>query len=130
TVGLEHVNVNTARMLKLFREGLLNLRDIWLDILGAGDLQEVERLAALDDAAFRFPLGLWSRIVYDFALAFHLHKLPREHLLQSLLALYVGKTAPSTLEVEPMAPHEAEAEIEKLCLEFESGKEYLLSRWK
>jgi len=130
TVGLEHVNVNTARMLKLFREGLLNLRDIWLDILGAGDLQEVERLAALDDAAFRFPLGLWSRIVYDYALAFHLHKLPREHLLKSLLPLYVGKTASFILEVEPMAPHEAEAEIEKLCLEFESGKEYLLSRWK
>jgi len=130
TVGLEHVNVNTARMLKLFRDGLLNLRDIWLDILGAGDLQEVERLAALDDAAFRFPLGLWSRIVYDYALAFHLHKLPREHLLKSLLPLYVGKTASFILEVEPMAPHEAEAEIEKLCLEFESGKEYLLSRWK
>jgi glycosyltransferase involved in cell wall biosynthesis len=130
TVGLEHVNVNTARMLKLFREGLLNLRDIWLDILGAGDLQEVERLAALDDAAFRFPLGLWSRIVYDYALAFHLRKLPREHLLKSLLPLYVGKTASFILEVEPMAPHEAEAEIEKLCLEFESGKEYLLTRWK
>jgi len=130
TVGLEHVNVNTARMLKLFRDGLLNLRDIWLDILGAGDLKEVERLAALDDAAFRFPLGLWSRIVYDYALAFHLHKLPREHLLKSLLPLYVGKTASFILEVEPMAPHEAEAEIEKLCLEFESGKEYLLSRWK
>jgi glycosyltransferase involved in cell wall biosynthesis len=130
TVGLEHVNVNTARMLKLFREGLLNLREIWLDILGAGDLKEVERLAALDDAAFRFPLGLWSRIVYDYALAFHLRKLPREHLLKSLLPLYVGKTASFILEVEPMAPHEAEAEIEKLCLEFESGKEYLLTRWK
>ncbi len=130
TVGLEHVNVNTARMLKLFREGLLNLRDIWLDILGAGDLKEVERLAALDDAAFRFPLGLWSRIVYDYALAFHLRKLPREHLLKSLPPLYVGKTASFILEVEPMAPHEAEAEIEKLCLEFESGKEYLLTRWK
>jgi glycosyltransferase involved in cell wall biosynthesis len=130
TVGLEHVNVNTARMLKLFREGLLNLRDIWLDILGAGDLKEVERLAALDDAAFRFPLGLWSRIIYDYALAFHLRKLPREHLLKSLLPLYVGKTASFILEVEPMAPHEAEAEIEKLCLEFESGKEYLLTRWK
>lgn len=130
TVGLEHVNVNTARMLKLFRDGLFNLRNIWLDILGAGDLKEVERLAALDDAAFRFPPGLWARIVYDYALAFHLRKLPREHLLKSLLPLYVGKTASFIIEVEPMAPHEAEAEIEKLCLEFENGKEYLLTRWK
>jgi glycosyltransferase involved in cell wall biosynthesis len=30
TVGLEHVNVNTARMLALFREGVQNLREIWL----------------------------------------------------------------------------------------------------
>src|SRR4030066_302682 len=35
-VGLEQVHVNTARMLKLFREGLLNLREMWLRVLGAG----------------------------------------------------------------------------------------------
>lgn len=129
-VGLEHVNVNTARMLKLFREGLLNLREIWLDILGAGDLREVERLGALDDREFRFPLGLWTRIVYDYALAFHLKKLPREHLIKSLLPLYIGKTAAFVLEVDPMTQHEAEAEIEKLCMEFENGKDYLLTCWK
>jgi len=55
TVGLEHVNVNTARMLALFREGLLNLREIWLGILGAGDLKEVERLGEMEDAKFHFP---------------------------------------------------------------------------
>jgi len=129
-VGLEHVNVNTARMLKLFREGLLNLREIWLDILGAGDLREVERLGALDDHEFRFPPGLWTRIVYDYALAFHLKKLPREHLIKSLLPLYIGKTAAFVLEVDPMTQHEAEAEIEKLCMEFENGKDYLLTCWK
>ena len=129
-VGLEHVNVNTARMLKLFREGLLNLREIWLDILGAGDLREVERLGALDDHEFHFPLGLWTRIVYDYAIAFHLKKLPREHLIKSLLPLYIGKTASFVLEVDPMTQHEAEAEIEKLCMEFENGKDYLLTCWK
>lgn len=130
TVGLEHVHVNTARMLKLFREGLLNLREIWLSILGAGDFMEVERLGALDDNEFRFPLGLWTRIVYDYAIAFHLKKLPREHLIKSLLPLYIGKTASFVLEVDPMAQHEAEAEIEKLCMEFENGKDYLLTCWK
>ena len=129
-VGLEHVNVNTARMLALFREGALNLREIWLGILGAGDLREVEQLAALDDASFRFPLALWTRIIYDYALAFHRRQLPTEHLLKSLLPLYVGKTASFVLEVTPLAAHEAEDEIEKLCMEFERGKEYLRSQWK
>lgn len=130
TVGLEQVSINTARMLHIFREGLRNLREIWLDILGAGDLREVERLGALDDAAFRFPPGLWSRIVYDYALAFHRRKMPAEHLIKSLTPLYVGKTASFVMEAENMGQSEAEAEIEKLCIEFENGKEYLTTHWK
>ncbi|OGS92819.1 MAG: glycosyl transferase family 2 [Gallionellales bacterium GWA2_59_43] len=129
-VGLEHVNVNTARMLHIFREGLVNLREIWLEILGAGDLREVERLGALDDAAFHFPPGLWSRIVYDYALAFHRRKMPAEHLIKSLTPLYVGKTASFVMAAQGMSQAEAEAEIEKLCMEFESNKDYLTTSWK
>ena len=130
SVGLEHVNVNTARMLKVFREGIVNLRDVWINILGAGDLQEVERLGGLDDREFRFPTELWARIIYDYALACHLKKMPREHLIKSLTPLYVGKTASFVMEVDPLSPHEAEAEIEKLCMDFENSKDYLLTRWK
>jgi len=129
-VGLEHVNVNTARMLHVFREGIRNLREIWLDILGSGDLREVERLGELGDAEFRFPLGLWARIVYDYAIAFHLRKMPVAHLIKSLTPLYIGKTASFVLEAENMSQPEAEAEIEKLCMEFESKKDYLISNWK
>ncbi|MBU1214733.1 MAG: glycosyl transferase family 2, partial [Gammaproteobacteria bacterium] len=130
TVGLEHVNVNTARMLALFREGLLNLRDIWGSILGEGDLKEVERLGTLDDASFRFPLELWTRVIYDYAIAFHQKRLPAEHLIKSLLPLYIGKTASFVMEVDALEAHEAEAEIDKLCLAFERGKDYLCTCWK
>ncbi len=130
TVGLEHVSVNTARMLKLFRESLGNLREVWLDILGAGDLGEVERLGTLGDDEFAFPPGLWTRVIYDYAIAFHQKKLPAEQLIKSLTPLYVGKTAAFILAAEHMEAAEAEAEIEKLCLEFESSKDYLTTRWK
>ena len=130
SVGLEQVNVNTGRMLKLFREGLKNLREIWLDVLGNGDFLEVERLGALGDAEYRFPLTLWTRIIYDYAIVFHQKKLPTEHLIKSLTPLYLGKTASFILEVEQMGQQEAEAEIEKLCQEFENGKEYLIASWK
>jgi len=130
SVGLEHVNVNTARMLNVFREGLLNLREIWGGILGAGDFREVEQLGALEDAEFHFPVALWSRIIYDYAIAFHLKKLPAEHLIKSLLPLYVGKTASFVQEVGTMEQQEAEAEIEKLCMELERGKDYLCTCWK
>ncbi|PKO63427.1 MAG: glycosyl transferase family 2 [Betaproteobacteria bacterium HGW-Betaproteobacteria-17] len=130
TVGLEQVNVNTARMLTLFRQGLSNLREIWLDILGAGDFKEVERLSGLSDEEFDFPLGLWTRVIYDYAIAFHQHKFPTEHLIKSLTPLYIGKTASFILAAGPMGAEEAEAEIEKLCLEFENNKDYLVSSWK
>ena len=130
TVGLEHVNVNTSRMLKVFRDGLENLHEIWINILGAGDLQEVERLGGLDDSEFRFPTQLWARIIYDYALAYHMKKMPKEHLIKSLTPLYVGKTASFVMEVGPLGPHEAETEIEKLCMDFENSKDYLLTRWK
>ncbi|MBI1175380.1 MAG: glycosyl transferase family 2 [Sideroxydans sp.] len=130
SVGLEPVKVNTARMINIFREGIDNLHDIWLSILGAGDLREVERLGALDDRAFRFPIALWTRVIYDYAIAFHQRKMPAEHLIKSLTPLYLGKTASFILEAEHMEAHEAEAEIEKLCLEFESSKSYLITNWK
>lgn len=130
TVGLEHVNVNTARMLNLFREGLHNLRDIWRDILGAGDFREVERLGALPEAEFDFPPSLWARVIYDYAIAFHQKKLPKEHLIKSLTPLYIGKTASFVLAAANWEAAEAEAEIEKLCMEFETNKDYLASNWK
>ncbi|MHB9102609.1 MAG: glycosyltransferase family protein [Sulfuricella sp.] len=130
TVGLEHVNVNTARMLNLFREGIKNLREIWLEILGTGDFREVERLGTLSDGEFSFPIGLWTRVIYDYAIAFHQKKLPAEHLIKSLTPLYLGKTASFILAAEHMEGPEAEAEIEKLCMEFENNKDYLVTSWK
>jgi len=130
TVGLEQVNVNTERMLNIFREGLRNLGEIWLDILGAGDFKEIERLGALSESEFHFPIALWTRVVYDYALAFHRKSLPVGHLIKSMTPLYVGKTASFILEAKDMGQQDAEAEIEKLCMEFENNKDYLASNWK
>jgi len=130
TVGLEQVNVNVGRMLNIFREGLRNLSEIWSVVLGGGDLREVERLGTLSDQEFRFPLTLWPRVIYDYAIAFHQKRLPAEHLIKSLTPLYLGKTAAFILGVAAMGQDEAEAEIEKLCIEFEQAKEYLVAGWK
>jgi glycosyltransferase involved in cell wall biosynthesis len=129
SVGLEHVPVNVARMLDIFREGLRNLREIWVAILGAGDFGEVESLGRLANADFRFPLPLWTRVVYDYAAAYHKRKLPAPMLLKSLTPLYLGKTASFVMEAQDLDQAGAEAEIEKLCAEFEKGKDHLLNAW-
>ena len=129
-VGLEQVNVNVERMLGIFREGLRGLRDIWAAVLGHGDLGEVESLGIRASDAFRFPRSLWSRIIYDYALAYHRKKLPAEHLIKSLTPLYLGRTASFVLEMRDADQSGAEEEIERLCEEFEKNKDYLLNNWK
>jgi hypothetical protein len=130
TVGLEHINVNTDRMLNVFREGLRNLREIWVEVLGGGDFGEVEKLGAAENAAFRFPPGVWSRVIYDYAVAYHRRRLPLEHLLKSLTPLYLGRTASFVLEMQDKDQEGAEDAIETLCLEFEKNKDYLVNNWK
>ncbi|MDZ4164460.1 MAG: glycosyltransferase [Smithellaceae bacterium] len=130
TVGLEEVSVNVERMHNIFLEGIKNLGSLWLDILGAGDFGEVADLGKLKLAEFRFPPRLWSRIIYDYALAYRKKGLPTGHLLKSLTPLYLGKTASFIQEVRDMDQNGAEEEIEKLCLAFEQGKDYLLNNWR
>ena len=130
TVGLEHVPVNVERMLATFRNGIKDLRDIWVNILGAGDFDEIERLGTLPTRDLIFPPSLWTRIVYDYALASHSKRLSREHLLKSLTPLYLGKTASFVLQAETMGQDEAEGVIEELCAEFEHGKDHLLHNWR
>jgi len=130
TVGLESVTVDVERMLAVFREGVGGLGSIWEAVLGRGDLNTLAALPADRAGEFRFPAGLWTRVIYDYALACHRKSLPREHLLKSLVPLYLGKTASFILEAADMDQEQAEAEIERLCLEFESAKPYLVGNWR
>ena len=129
TVGLEHMTVNVDRMLNVFREGIENLRDIWTDVLGAGDFRDVEALLRKSNKEFFFPNALWTRSIYDYAIAFHKKKLPAQQLVKSLTPLYLGRTASFIKDVADKSAVEAELEIEKLCKSFEENKEYLIRSW-
>jgi glycosyltransferase involved in cell wall biosynthesis len=129
TVGLEQVKVDVGRMLRVFREGLKNLREVWAAALGGGDIGAIETIGRMQDDEFRFPRTLWANVVYDFALAFHRRKLPREQLLKSLTPLYLGKTASFVMEARDMGQEQAEEEIEQLCLVFEESKDRLIRMW-
>jgi glycosyltransferase involved in cell wall biosynthesis len=129
-VGLEPLSVDVGRMLNIFREGIRNLKELWAGVIGSGDVGELETLGAGRDEEFRFPAGLWTRIVYDYAAAYHKKKLPAEHLLKSLTPLYLGKTASFVMEVRDAGQSETEAEIEKLCVQFEENKDHLINNWK
>jgi glycosyltransferase involved in cell wall biosynthesis len=125
----EYVKVNVNRMLGMFRDGVKGLREIWRSVLGAGDLSKIETMAMQADTVFNFSTSLWTQVIYDYALAYRKRTLPLEHLLKSLTPLYLGWTASFILQVENLEPQHAEEVIEKLCLEFEENKSYVVSNW-
>ena len=122
--------VDVGRALESFRLGQRNLQEIWSLVLSPAELLELGKLARRSDDAFRFPDGLWARVVYDFALAHRLRVMARDHLLAAFVPLYLGWLAGFALELGEPDPVVAERRIEELCLRFESEKPYLIARWR
>jgi glycosyltransferase involved in cell wall biosynthesis len=128
-VGLEPVRVNVDRMLENFRLGCRELVVVWEKILAPAHLASLGDLAAVAKEQFHFSDELWVQAVYDFVLAHHQRRLPYEHLLRSLIPLYLGRTASFVLEMMESSAEEVEARIENLCLVYERFKPELLRRW-
>ena len=127
-VGLDPIEVKVDRMLRAFRQGEADLREIWGIALREETLGEVAALARTE-GEFRFPDDLWVRILYEFAAAHRRKPLERGHLLRSLTPLYLGKVASNVAEMREMGAAEVEERIEELCRCFERHRPYLLAAW-
>src|SRR5439155_25470581 len=89
----EPAQIDVERMVGAFTRGLRDLGTIWEHVLAPDTLGDVLSLEADDLERFRFPDDLWARVVYDFALGHHWSIVYRDHLLLSLVPLYLGRTA-------------------------------------
>jgi glycosyltransferase involved in cell wall biosynthesis len=128
-VGTEPINVNVERMINIFKLGLHDLKEIWAQILQPENLKELERLEKKKKKGFRIPKELWVKLIFDFALAYHKKIIAHEHLIKSLIPLYMGRTASFVMEAEKSSAEEVEGILEELCFEFEREKDYLIERW-
>jgi len=123
------INVNTEGMLRHFRIGAENLRDLWAGFMDKEAVSLLVTMAREDAPLFRFPKEAWVRAVYDSLLAYHHRKLAPEHLLKSLIPLYYGRTASFFLETAEMSDEEAESVVEEVAAEYEKHKNYLTANW-
>ena len=121
--------VGVERMVGAFRRGLRDLVEIWENILTPETLGDVLSLDVRDATAYRFPDRLWARVVYDFALGYHYGVVHRDHLLRSLVPLYLGRTAAFVLATQAASSAETEAALERMGAAFEREKPYLTERW-
>jgi glycosyltransferase involved in cell wall biosynthesis len=129
-VGLEPVSVNVERMIGNFRLGVRDLMEIWRKVLLPETALRLESIGRLSDEAFSFPEDLWARMIYDFAVAFHKGSVYREHLLKSMIPLYLGRVASFVKENKESSASKVEEKIESLCQVFEEMKPYLIGRWE
>lgn len=119
---------DVTSMLDDFRLAYANLSEIWSLVLPPNSLLGLMRLSVMPPATFRMPDALWTRIVYDFILAYRLRTINRGHLLGALTPLYLAWVASHLiLASSGIAP---EIHIEEQALAFENDKPYLVSRWR
>jgi hypothetical protein len=129
-VGLEPVNVNVARMVGVFEQGVRDLGEVWGRALRPETRAEVAALAEAGDKPFHFPDPLWVRVIHDFAIAYRRRALPREQLLRSLVPLYLGRTASFVRATAESSAAEVEAAIQALADEYVGQKADLRERWR
>lgn len=128
-VGLEPIRVDPDRMVRIFRTGLRDLDAVWGQILRPDVAASLAELAEGSPEVFRFPPDLWIRALHDFAVAFHFRTMDREHLLQALTPLYLGRVASFVRETEDASAEDIEVVHEQMCLRFEALKPELVQCW-
>jgi len=128
-VGVEPMTVNVERMTKAFCQGVNDLREVYQSFLSQETLEGLKTCTGQAGEEFRISDELWVHLIYECAAAYHHKKLDREHLLQSLVPLYLGRTASFVIQVRESNAREVEERIEQLCQVFETEKSYLAERW-
>jgi len=136
TLGPDHELSNDAgridrsRFLDMFKEGINELSGMLAGILQPETLAELVRLTEAENSEARISNRLWARIVYEFAAAYHHSVMDREHLVQALIPIYRGRVYSFLAQHRLSGPDAVEADLDDLCREFESQKDFLIDHWK
>ena len=128
-VGVDPISVNVDRMVNHFTHSLADLSEIWECLISPANMRWLHAVGATNRSSFHLPDELWVRLIYDLAVSYHKRVINREHIIQSMTPLYMGRVASFVTENIAASPAEVEERIEKLCLCFEEHKPYLIERW-
>jgi len=124
------VQVDEERLYRGFVDGFKDNVHIYEQTLTEDVCGKTKEIAGLSYAQFELPPALWAKIVYDFALGFHLNTVPRDALIQAFVPLYFGRTGSYVRTTQGMELRVVEDYIEEQCLVFEETKPYLVERWE
>ncbi|MCS6954451.1 MAG: hypothetical protein RMK57_14420 [Bryobacterales bacterium] len=117
-------------MAAAFASACGQLEGVWSEVLLPETLDAVRQTASrANNRPFRFENELWTRIVFEFAVAHRVRPHQRAWLLPSLAPLYLGWLASFLQETRYLVSSEVEERIEDLCRCFERDKLDLVQLW-
>jgi len=127
----EPVDVTLSVMIDKFQAGFGEHAELWQQVMSASNFDAVAELAQLSHHAYGFPADLWARVVFDFAVAYNhggAGAAPDE-IVESMTALYYGRTAGLVKTTWDMTTAQAEVVVSAQAQTFLRLKPYLVARW-
>jgi glycosyltransferase involved in cell wall biosynthesis len=122
--------INIARLIRDFKIGYSNYKEIWKKIISPDDWQIIESLYQKTENDFTMKTENWAKILYDLAAAYHHWKGGNRRIMVSLMTpLYYARVASFVNRTKDMNNEEAEAVVEDQAKIFEEKKDYLIKRW-
>jgi hypothetical protein len=120
---------DVTAMAQTFARDVASLHPVLVKILSEPTLAGVTAAAAAPGPLV-YPDELWAATVFEFLLAYHLGVMTREHVTQTLLPLYLGRTASFLLQYGSSGPAAVRDALESLGQAFELAKPQAAARWK
>jgi glycosyltransferase involved in cell wall biosynthesis len=123
------VEVDTDKLIDSFHEGFEIYSGIWQDVLSRDIYKKLLEIKGMKEEVFAFPSDLWTRVLYDWAVAYRDEVADHKLLMDSMIPLYFGKTLSFVKKTRRMNIQQAEEAIEEDCMIFEMTKPYLIKKW-
>jgi hypothetical protein len=121
--------VDGSGLTQAFAKDVQNLQSVLEYILSGDTLANLEQLAETQGARLQYPDALWVATVYEFLLAYRSGVMRRDHIVQALAPLYLGRTGSFLRQYSSAHETEVDEALESLCREFERAKPALIQRW-
>jgi len=118
-----------APMVERFRAGVRDLEPLLRDILLPDTHAALQVVSSRRNGMPEISDTLWASTVYEFAAAAHRGVMNREHLVQALVSLYLGRTASFFAEIARWNETAMAERLTALEREFETLRPYLVERW-
>ena len=129
TANVDAPIIDGSRLIEAFTKDLHNLQSVLESILSAETLAALTQMAEKEGRDLRFHDALWVSTVYEFLLAYQRAVMRREHIVQALAPLYLGRTGSFLRQYSLASEKEVDEALESLCVEFERAKPDLIQHW-